>query len=105
MATKNLYLKTRPIDNPYEVWEGDDRLGMGGWRWLVLKKYQVHDDAQYARWFCFVTSPYCIDGEYGDTYATEIVHYAHCVQVEGSTAQEFVSDVLAKTASALGING
>lgn len=29
-------------------------------------------DAPYARWFCFVTSPACPDGEYGDTYVAEI---------------------------------
>ena len=77
MAVKNLYAKTRMKENPYEVWESND-----GWRWLVLKKYQVDDNKQFARWFCFVTSPFCPGGEYGDTYVTDITRFARCVQVE-----------------------
>lgn len=57
--------KTRKVDNPYEVWEGH------GWTWKVLKKYQKNDDAPYARSFCFVTSPYCPEGEYGDVYIND----------------------------------
>ena len=91
---KNLYLKTRPIDNPYEVWEGNYNAGMGGWRWAVLKKWQVHDDKPFARWFCFVMSPYCPDGEYGDVYVTDITDNAHCVQVEQTTAKEVTDQVL-----------
>jgi hypothetical protein len=82
MAIKNLCAKTRTKDNPYEVWEGNYNAGMSGWRWLVLKKWQVDDSKPYARWFCFVTSPFCPDGEYGDTYVTDITQHAHCVQVE-----------------------
>ncbi len=70
---KNECAKTRPIDNPYEVWQG------GGWTWKVLKKYQVPDKEKgnpYARWFCFVTSPYCPGGEYGDTYVHDIINHA-----------------------------
>lgn len=66
MATKNLCGKTRDKSNPYEVWEGN------GWRWAVLKKWQANDAKPYARWFCFVTSPYCPDGEMGDVYVSEI---------------------------------
>jgi hypothetical protein len=76
MTVKNLYAKQRTIDNPYEVWESND-----GWRWLVLKKWQVDDSKPYARWFCYVSSPFC-DGEYGDVYVTDITRHAHCVQVE-----------------------
>ena len=79
MAVKNLCAKTRTKDNPYEVWESAD----GTWRWLVLKKWQVHDDAPYARWFCYVTSPFC-DGEFGDCYVTDVTSNARCVQVEGA---------------------
>lgn len=70
MANKNLCGKTRPIYDPYEIWVG------GGWTWRVLKKYSTDDDALYARWFCFVTSPYCPEGEYGDTYVAEIKRQA-----------------------------
>lgn len=63
---KNTCGKTRPITNPYEVWQA------GGWKWLVLKKYQADDFKPHARAMCFVTSPYCPHGEYGDTYLSEI---------------------------------
>ena len=60
---KNECAKTRPLDNPYEIWEG---IGpMEGWTWKVLKKWQTPDKEagnQYARWYCFVTSPMCEDG-------------------------------------------
>lgn len=59
---KNLCNKTRPKERPYEVWK------MGGWTWSILKKWQGDDDKEYARAFCFVTSPFCPDGEYGDVY-------------------------------------
>jgi len=84
MATKNTQLKTRPESNPYEVWIGKEgeagRMTQGflakGWRWLVLKKYQVDDNKPYARWFCKVYSPYCPDGELGDVYTQDIKPYA-----------------------------
>jgi hypothetical protein len=54
--SKNLCAKTRPIDNPYEVWVSFD----GTWTWKVLKKYQTPERESknpYARWFCAVSSP------------------------------------------------
>ena len=72
---KNLCLKRRPKENPYEVWKSRD-----GWTWNVLKKYQANDQKPYARWFCFVTSPFCPSGEYGDTYVSEIKSQATKVQ-------------------------
>ena len=74
---RNECAKTRPIDNPYEVWEG------GGWTWYVLKKYQTPEKEAanpYARWFCFVKSPICPEGEYGDTYISDITRYAQKVR-------------------------
>lgn len=65
---KNLCGKARKPDNPYEVWKSAD----GTWTWKVLKKYSADDDKPYARWFCFVTSPFVPDGEYGDTYVADI---------------------------------
>lgn len=58
--------RTRPVDKPYEVWKSFS------WTWKILKKWQIDDDKPYARWFCFVTSPYCPEGEYGDVYVSEI---------------------------------
>jgi hypothetical protein len=76
---KNLCLKTRPKDNPYEVWKGS-AMGEDGWTWNVLKKWQADDEKPFARWFCFVTSPFCPEGEYGDVYVKEIKSYAVKVQ-------------------------
>jgi len=48
---KNLCGKTRPIDNPYEIWKSFD----GTWEWKVLKKYQKPSKElknRFARWFC-----------------------------------------------------
>ena len=69
---KNLCNKTRDKNDPYEVWVYQD------WTWRVLRKYQNPErEAQNldARWFCFVTSDLCPDGEYGDVYAAEIMRY------------------------------
>lgn len=66
---KNECAKMRPITNPYETWVS------GGWTWKVLKKYQTPEKEAtnpYARWHCFVTSPFCPSGEYGDTYIRDI---------------------------------
>lgn len=70
MAEKNECAKTRPLDNPYEIYR------MGDWEWKVLKKYQSPSKEAanpYARWFCGVKSPFTY-GEYelGDCYCTDI---------------------------------
>jgi hypothetical protein len=66
---KNECGKMRKKDNPYEVWAGR------GWTWKVLKKYQSPEGEAknpYARWFCYVTSPMCPDGDMGDVYVSDI---------------------------------
>ena len=65
---KNLCGKTRDKNQPYEIWTSFD----GTWVWRVLKKWQADDNKLYARWFCFVTSPFCPEGELGDVYVSEI---------------------------------
>jgi hypothetical protein len=74
--SKNLCAKTRPVDNPYEIWENK----LAGWTWHVLKKYQNPENEaknKYARWYCAVKSPYTYDSwEYGDVYVIEITKYA-----------------------------
>ena len=82
MTEKNLCRKTRPIDNPYEVWRSYD----GKWLWKVLKKYQKpSNEAEnpYARWFCAVSSPMTY-GSYdlGDVYVHDIMDYAEKVNIE-----------------------
>ena len=71
-SNKNTCLKTRDKSEPYEVWQSPD----GSWTWNVLKKWQADDHKPYGRWFCFVTSPFCPDGEYGDVYVSEIKEQA-----------------------------
>ncbi len=71
---KNQCGKTRPVENPYEIWQSK------GWTWKVLKKYQKpskEKENPYARWFCAVSSPYTY-GSYdlGDVYVKEITNYA-----------------------------
>jgi hypothetical protein len=71
MNTKNLCGKTRDRSQPYEVWQSFN----GEWTWAVLKKWQSPDKEsknEYARWFCFVKSPFCPQGELGDVYCQEI---------------------------------
>lgn len=71
--SKNLCAKTRPANNPYEVWTA------GTWSWSVLKKYKApaaEAKDQFARWFCFVKSPMCPEGELGDTYVRDITSVA-----------------------------
>ena len=74
MSTANPCAKTRPVDNPYEVWVNGD------WTWKVLKKYQTPKrEAQnpYARWLCAVSSPYTYGSyEMGDVYVKEITNHA-----------------------------
>lgn len=70
---KNLCAKTRPQANPYEVWTSYD----GAWEWRVLKKYQVDDNKNFARWFCAVRSPFTYGSyEMGDCYVRDIVQHA-----------------------------
>ena len=81
---KNTMLKTRPLDNPYEVY-----VNLYGWEWRVLKKYQADDHKPHARWFCAVRSPYTFGSwEYGDTYAQEVLENAQIVQAVPNTELE-----------------
>jgi hypothetical protein len=67
---KNTQGKTRPHDDPYEIWTSFD----GSWTWRVRKKYQAPDaEAKnpYARWFCDVSSPFS-SRDSGDVYIKEI---------------------------------
>ena len=68
---KNECAKTRPVNDPYEVWIGS-LMGMDA-EWRVLKKWQVDDDKPYARWFCAVKTQATF-GSYdmGDVYVSEI---------------------------------
>lgn len=68
---KNTMAKTRPLEDPYEVWI------RGDWEWRVLKKWQADDNKQYARWYCAVKSPYTYGSyEYGDVYVSEVKELA-----------------------------
>lgn len=77
---KNNCAKTRPKDQPYEVWKGREGTQYEGWTWNVLKKWQADDDKPYGRWFCNVVTPFMPNGEMGDVYVAEIK--AQAVKVE-----------------------
>ena len=75
---KNLCAKTRPVNNPYEIWVG--MVSIGGekpveFEWRVLKKYQSPENEAknpYARWFLATKSPYTFgEWEYGDGYCND----------------------------------
>lgn len=71
MSATNPCAKARKKQAPYEVWYH----ARSGFEWRVLKKYQTPTGEAanpHARWFCFVTSPGCPDGEYGDVYVRDI---------------------------------
>lgn len=79
--SKNLCGKTRPRTDPYEVWTSRD----GTWEWHVLKKYQSPENEAknpFARWFCFVKSPFVPDGEMGDCYVSSIKKDALAIRVK-----------------------
>jgi hypothetical protein len=68
----NTQAKTRPTENPYEIWQA------GNWEWRVLKKWQIDDNKPYARWFCAVKSPMTYGGfELGDVYVKDIKEHAY----------------------------
>lgn len=78
---KNECGKTRPKDNPYEVYRSHR---MPGWEWRVLKKWQSPDKEasnEFARWFCHVSSPMLPQGEMGDVYVKEILVTARAFKV------------------------
>ena len=80
---RNECAKTRPVSDPYEIWQSPDRQ----WTWRVLKKWQVDDNKPFARWFCHVTSPFCPGGELGDTYVTDVKAYARRVALAPARVQ------------------
>jgi len=69
VASKNLMGKTRTKENAYSV------VTVGDWKWYILKHYQSPEKEAtnpHARVFCWVESPYCGGGEFGDTYLKDI---------------------------------
>jgi hypothetical protein len=68
--------KTRPQDNPYEIWK------FGDWEWRVLKKYTKDESDPYARAFCAVNSPFTFGSpDLGDVYVREYESVARLVAV------------------------
>lgn len=68
--------KTRPQDNPYEIWEAP------GWEWRVLKKYSKDETDPYARAFLATKSPFTFGSyELGDGYIREYESVARLVAV------------------------
>ena len=69
---KNECGKTRPVEDPYEIWENPS----SGFVYRVLKKYQRPDkeaDNPYARWFVATKSPFTYGSwELGDGYVRDI---------------------------------
>jgi len=80
---KNPCGKTVDRAHAYEIWRNTHRIHVGGaifepgtWTWYVLKKWQIDDNQDYARWFCDVVTPMCPEGETGDVYVKDITRHA-----------------------------
>jgi len=71
LSTKNECSKTKPVNEPYEVWRNE----ASGWEWRVLKKYQSpakEATNPYSRWMCAVKSPMTYPRyDMGDVYVRE----------------------------------
>ena len=73
----NPFKKTADKADPYAIYSA------GSFTWKVLSCSHGPKNGKknpYARWFCFVTSNMCPDGEFGDTYAAEVQQYGTLVQ-------------------------
>jgi hypothetical protein len=81
---KNLCGKTRKLDNPYEVWKGNNPM-FGEIEYRVLKKYQSPGNETtnpYARWFVAAKSAATFGSwDMGDTYIKDITLY--CIKQKG----------------------
>ena len=77
--SKNKKAKTRPVDNPYEIYKGYGPLA--DWEWRVLKHWQSPEKERenpYARVFCSVSSPMTYGGaDMGDVYCRDIPGYKY----------------------------
>ena len=85
---KNLCGKTRPKENPYEIWMSRD-----GFEYRVLKKYQSPENEAknpHARWFLATKSPFTYGTfELGDGYVQDVKFAAHKL-----TAQEMAEHLI-----------
>tara|TARA_Y100000310_G_scaffold339683_1_gene433119 strand:- start:18 stop:431 length:414 start_codon:yes stop_codon:yes gene_type:complete len=85
---KNLFGKSADRRNPHAIFESDHL----NFEWRVLKTWKHADNEtsdQYARWFCFVTSDMCPEGEYGDVYKKEIVENARLTEASPEWLQAY----------------
>jgi len=76
---KNPFGKSADKDNPHAIYESDHM----NFKWRVIKTWKHADNESsdpYARWYCFVTSDMCPEGEYGDVYKKEILDLAHLTE-------------------------
>ena len=75
---KNLFGKSREINNAYATYRVDNPNNGMYFEWKILKTYQVknnEDKNQYARWFTACKSPMTYDRwEYGDAYILSLIH-------------------------------
>ena len=74
---KNLFGKSRKINNACATYRVDNPSNGMYFEWKILKTYQTkvnENKNQYARWFTACKSPMTYDSwEYGDVYIHEIM--------------------------------
>ena len=86
---KNPCGRSRDVDHPYEIWQSEDGLC----EWRILKKHQINDSKDNARWHCAFKSPDTYDGwEYGDLFVSDIKSRAYRFFVD-SNLPSFFGDV------------
>lgn len=74
---RNTMGKTRPDDQPYEVWKGAN-----GWTWNVLKFYKSREATiadPFGRVFCLVEG---WETEKGDVYYSEITQHSRLIHTD-----------------------
>lgn len=80
--------KTRPSDQPYEVWEAGD------WTWKVRKFNQADRTQPYATAFCEVSSPFTHgSADLGDTYIADFERVARLVSTDYPAGVEYPNGV------------
>jgi hypothetical protein len=86
----NPFAKTRPIENPYAIYEGP-----AGFEWRVLKTYKLaKNEDMYSRWMVAAKSDATFGSfEMGDTYAIEVKRYGRLVAADPAWQETYGPDV------------
>jgi len=95
----NPFGKTRPVDQPYAIYEAPF-----GIQWRILKTYKmVKNEGAYARWMVAAYSDATgAGGDMGDTYAIEVKRYGRLVAADPAWQEAYDTRPVATVAAYLG---